>query len=218
MADNLQELEVKFWVKDLSKLRARLHSLGACLHSERIHETNLRFDTPEYSLQNSFQVLRLRRDRRVRLTYKGPSQNQGGARLRTEIEIEVSDFELTQRLLHALGYRVSSTYEKYRTTYHLRRTEIVLDELPYGDFVELEGTHPEDLHALSDQLGLAWEYRVPLSYLALFDSLRPLLNITTYNLSFETFAGIQNPLELLKLTPADQTVSETFSQGKYNES
>lgn len=203
MTSNPQELEVKFWVKDLAAVRARLQALGAHLHSERVHEINLRFDTPQSSLQNSFQVLRLRRDQRTRLTYKGPSQNQGGARLCTEIEIEVSDFDLTQKLLYALGYRVSSTYEKYRTTYHLRDIEIVLDELPYGDFVELEGAHPEDLHALSDQLGLAWESRLQLSYLALFDSLRPLLGIRSHDLSFETFAGIQNPLAPLQLTPAD---------------
>ncbi|GAB4403746.1 MAG: class IV adenylate cyclase [Anaerolineales bacterium] len=203
MARNSQELEVKFWVKDLAAVRARLQNLGAHLHSERVHETNLRFDTPEYNLQNNLQVLRLRRDQRIRLTYKGPSSNEGGARLRTEIEIEVNDFDQTQNLLHALGYRVSSTYEKYRSTYQLREIEIVLDELPYGDFVELEGTHPEDLHALSAQLGLAWESRLQSSYLALFDSLRPLLGISSHNLSFETFAGIHNPLAPLQLTPAD---------------
>lgn len=204
MASNQQELEVKFWVKNLNAVQNRLQTLGAHLHSARTHETNLRFDTPEHRLQNNFQVLRLRRDQHVRLTYKGPSSNQGGARLRTEIEIEVSDFESAQNLLHALGYHISSTYEKYRTTYQLRGIEIVLDELPYGDFVELEGMHPQDLHVLSDELGLAWESRLQWSYLALFDALRPLLGISGHNLSFETFAGIQNPLTSLPLTPADE--------------
>jgi len=30
-------------------------------------------------------------------------------------------------------------YEKYRTTFTIGSLEVVLDELPYGNFVEIEG-------------------------------------------------------------------------------
>ncbi|HEX7975021.1 MAG TPA: hypothetical protein VF498_11485, partial [Anaerolineales bacterium] len=63
-----QELEVKYYISDLTALERRLLSLGASLVQPRVRETNLRFDTPQGSLAQGFQVLRLRQDTEARLT------------------------------------------------------------------------------------------------------------------------------------------------------
>ena len=127
----------------------------------RVHEVNLRFDTPDQSLSCTGKVLRLRQDTRARVTYKGEGNVEGGARLRQELEFTVSDFDTAKALFEALGYQVYTMYEKYRTTYKLGNVEVVVDELPTGDFLEIEGPDSESIRGVADQLELDWESAHP---------------------------------------------------------
>jgi adenylate cyclase class 2 len=174
-----QEVEAKFPVRSLETVRKRLEQAGAVLEAPRVHEVNLRFDTPEGTLTRERRVLRLRRDSRAVLTYKGAAQPGQEVSVRQEIEVEVSDFEAARRLLEALGYRVSTMYEKYRTTYRLMDAHVVLDEMPFGNFVEIEGENAEKIHAIASVLGLRWEARVAESYLGLFERVRHIVLIST---------------------------------------
>ncbi len=63
-------------------------------------------------------------------------------------------------------------YEKYRTTYELDDALIMLDELPYGSFLEIEGETVEQIRDIAATLHLNWEAAIPSSYTALFESLR----------------------------------------------
>jgi adenylate cyclase class 2 len=199
-----QELEVKFYISNLPGLQQEMERLGARLVQERVHEVNLRFDTPAGDLKRNFQVLRLRRDRISRLTYKGPSQTQEGVRVRQEIEITVSDFDAARAFLEALGYRVAMMYEKYRATYELERVEVSLDELPYGNFAELEGPDPARIQEVNHILGLDWNARAPDSYTALFDHLCSVRGFNFSDLSFENFKEIEVLPEELGVFPADR--------------
>lgn len=185
-----QELEVKFCLSSLKNLEDHLISLGAALVQARVHEVNLRFDTPENKLTNSYRVLRLRQDAQAHVTYKGPGLLQDGVRLRQELEFTVSDFATAQALLEALGYGVVVMYEKYRTTYDLGVVHVTLDEMPYGYFAEIEGPTPASIRAAAAQLGLDWEKRINDSYLVLFQNARQALGFTFRDLSFTNFKGI----------------------------
>ncbi len=198
-----QELEVKYLLADLAALEKRLQALGARQVAARTHEINLRFDTADGALNKGLQVLRLRRDQAVHLTYKGPATSQQGVRVRTEIEFTVDDFDKAQRFLEALGYQVALMYEKYRTTYTLSGVEILLDELPYGDFVEIEGSDPEAIHRTNDRLGLNWDRRAPESYIALFEAIKARLGFSFRDLSFENFSSLKIAPADLELQPAD---------------
>ena len=68
---------------------------------------------------------------------------------------------------------------------------MALDELPDGDFVEIEGPDVAMLRAASQRLGLKWEAAVPESYVALFDRLRMVQGLTFRDLAFENFQGEQ---------------------------
>lgn len=50
MAGSDQEIEAKFLLHDPSRLAARLETLGAPVTAVRVHEVNLRFDTPDGAL------------------------------------------------------------------------------------------------------------------------------------------------------------------------
>jgi len=196
MSHTGSELEVKFYLSKRKALETRLKSIGQ-VSAPRVHEINLRFDTPDLSLSASGRLLRLRRDNRVRVTYKGEGRVEGGARLRQELEFSVSDFDTAKALFEALGYQVYTMYEKYRTTYQLGNVEVALDEMPTGDFLEIEGPDGASIHHAAQQLGLNWEARVLDSYTMLFEHLRRRLGFDFRDLSFENFKGMQiNPDDL----------------------
>ena len=198
-----QELEVKFYVENLAKIQARAEALGSILVQARILETNLRFDTSAGDLSQAFQVLRLRQDFSARLTFKGPAVSYEGARLRQEIEFMVSDFQAAKDFLEALGYQVTMVYEKYRAVYDLEKVHITLDEMPYGNFVELEGEDPTGLKNVCKKIGLDWDAQVALSYSALFDQLKQEQQYPFRDLIFENFAGIRIAPDNLHVIPAD---------------
>jgi adenylate cyclase class 2 len=204
MSDSGQETEAKFYVQDLERIRKSLESLDAHLIQPRVLEMNLRFDLPDSSLRTQGRVLRLRRDTETRLTYKGGNKNTRGVLSREEIEFIVEDFEKAKKFLEALGYQQIFYYEKYRTTYELDKTLIMLDELPYGTFVEIEGDAEETIRALSERLDLNWETTIERSYSALFEDVHKSLKLSFRDLSFEKFAGINVDATQLGVHVADE--------------
>lgn len=200
----MQETEVKFYIDDLNRLKTRLDELGAQLVQERVLEMNLRLDLPDSSLRTEGRVLRLRQDTATRLTYKGASQKDDGILSREEIEFVVEDFDKAKRLLEALGYQKLVYYEKYRTIYELKETHVMLDELPYGSFVEIEGENAESIRSAADQLHLTWGTAVGTSYLALFERVRRALNLSFQDVSFTNFANIKVDASHLGAHAADR--------------
>lgn len=203
MASKDKELEVKFYLRDLPALKAKLESEQARCVQERVHEVNLRFDTPDEELGRTFRVLRLRKDRNSRLTYKGPGRVQDGVRMREELEFTVGDFDTAKAFLEALGYQLAVMYEKYRTTYSIDDVLVTLDEMPYGNFAEIEGPDGKSIQLMANRLGLNWEERILDSYLVLFDQVRVALAFTFHDLSFANFENLDVPPDALGVKEAD---------------
>jgi adenylate cyclase class 2 len=203
MSVNNQEIETKFYVNDLKAVENKLIALGATCKLPRSFEYNLRFDDANGSLKRAHQVLRLRQSDSARLTFKGPGQQQNSAIVRPEIELVVNNFDTARSFLEALGYQAVVIYEKYRSMYELDHTQIALDELPYGNFVEIEVEKIETIANLAPRLGLKLEAAVPASYLRLFERLRTAKNLQVQNLAFIEFEGIETTAEDLDVTPAD---------------
>ena len=198
-----QETEAKFYVRDLGRIRSWLEEFGAHLLQERLLETNIRFDQPGAPLRAEGRVLRLRHDSVARLTYKSASKEEEGVLSREEIEFVVEDFEKAKRFLEALGYQTLVYYEKYRTTYQWNETLIMLDELPYGSFVEIEGQTIDAIRAIADRLHLKWDTAIATSYHALFDRVRKTLNLPAQDLSFAEFREINVDAVHLEVHAAD---------------
>jgi adenylate cyclase class 2 len=203
MSDSGQETEAKFYVRDLERIRSFLQRVNARLVQARVLEKNLRFDLPDGSLRAGRRVLRLRYDTEARLTYKGENKNTRGVLSRKEIEFIVGDFEKAKNFLEALGYQQIFYYEKYRTTYELDKILIMLDELPYGNFVELEGETEEMIEILSRKLDLNWDATIERSYSALFADVQKSLNLSFRDLSFDNFASIKVDATSLGVKVAD---------------
>jgi len=203
MNTNNQEIEVKFLISNLSALLKKIERLGALELRPRMLEVNLRFDTPDRKLSDRAQVLRLRQDDQAILTFKSPGEIVDGVISRTELEVVVSNFQSTRAILEALGFQVFMTYEKYRQNFQLNDLVASVDEMPYGNFIELEGSSPEHVHATADLLGLNWDQRINLSYTALLSLYNQNTGHALRDLSFEAFAGINVLPEELGLAYAD---------------
>ena len=183
------EIEAKFHLPHLIHLRKRLLDEGARLLTPRTLERNLRFDTNDGRLVQSHIVLRLRQDSRAALTYKEPQERH---EIRIEHEVEVNDFDRMREILDALGYKVIFVYEKYRETFAIESSEVVLDELPFGNFAEVEGPDIEQITSLAERLNLEWERRVALNYIGVFEDLRQRMNLPFRNATFDNFKDYED--------------------------
>jgi adenylate cyclase class 2 len=192
MNNNYTETEVKLYVPYLEAVQARLETIGAELTAPRVYERNVRYDNAERTMTPAGIVLRLRQDTRARLTYKADGTEQNGIVSRFEAEVEVSDFDTMETILGRLGYTPYMIYEKYRTTYELDGAEIVLDEMPYGNFVEIEGDEGT-IEKVINRLGLHKATRYDGSYAVLFERVRQALGLTFTDLTFANFKGVDVP-------------------------
>lgn len=135
------ETEIKIRISNREAIRRRLRKLGYRVHSRRVFESNLVFDSGDGKLRNKGELLRIRRaGQDALLTYKGPSRG-GPHKSREEIETTVSDANALEQILERFDFRPVFRYEKYRTEYSRRgsRGIITFDTTPIGDFLELEG-------------------------------------------------------------------------------
>ena len=189
------EVEVKLHVPDLDAVAERLTSVGAELTRERLYEHNIRYEDAEGSFYDDGIVLRLRQDNRVRLTYKAPTEtgtSESGIHNRFEAEVVVDNHDAIDTILKRLGYRQHMVYEKYRTTYEHLGAEVVLDEMPYGNFLEVEGDE-DTIETVLSQLNLQDAPRIPYNYGQLFSQVREQLGLAFTDLTFEKFSGIDVP-------------------------
>ena len=186
------EIEAKFQVDDLTAVRQTLLLSGAILENPRVYEKNSVYDDERQTLKNSSRLIRLRQDEKIKLTYKGapPAQIKSDVKVREEIELEVSDFAKMEQIIGRLGYRPVLIYEKYRETFQLGEVEIVLDELPFGNFVEIEGSEP-DIKEAANRIGLDWSQRININYLGLFQKVKVAYNLNFADLTFENFIDVE---------------------------
>jgi adenylate cyclase class 2 len=74
------------------------------------------------------------------LTYKRRIQSEFDVKQQIEHETEIARAEEIENIIENLGFVASLVYEKRRRTWRFRQAEIVLDELPFGLFMEIEGS------------------------------------------------------------------------------
>jgi adenylate cyclase, class 2 len=188
------EQEVKFYLAAPDEIRKHLARLGAETYQGRVLETNIRYDSPDGALTRQGKVLRLRKTSHCILTYKQPesatdSANRTPARRHLETEIILDDWAPIEHILSGLGFQPIIRYEKYREVFRLQSTLIMLDQLPFGNFVELEGQNLEELRQTAEQLGMEWNLALQTSYMGIFLMLKKAYKLNSLEATFQTFSG-----------------------------
>jgi len=134
------EVEKKYRLtrEEAGAVRRRLAEVGARAEGGAEFEENVIYTGP--GLDPRRRVLRLRRKTgRALLTFKEREPSSSAIKRQREEETEVSDAVAFAAILEVLGYRPALVYEKRRTTWRVGGVEVVLDELPFGLFLEIEG-------------------------------------------------------------------------------
>jgi len=147
------ELEKKYRIdrKQAGVLATRLEALRAQRANSEC-EVNTLYSSPGLDLEGA--VLRLRRiDKRAILTFKKRFISPSSVKRQLEEETEVEDGDAMERILDRLGFKPSLIYEKRRETWEYHSTEIAIDELPFGWFLEIEGDEA-DIVAVEQAIGM----------------------------------------------------------------
>ena len=134
------EIEKKYRLDAERKIAviAELKEIGA-EYIGRDFEENVIYTSD--TLRENGGVIRLRYvGERTLLTYKRRVQERSDVKEQIEHETGVADAESIRAILEELKILPTLVYEKYRDTWKLRSVEVVLDELPFGSFMEIEGT------------------------------------------------------------------------------
>lgn len=147
------EIEVKIACDDLDRLRRVGFELRVI--KPRHFEDNWLLDLPDQTLLRQGAALRVRSaNGKGLITYKGVVRESASSplKVREEIETEASEPERMVELFERLGFRRSFRYQKYRTAYSLtlddKEIEVVFDETPMGNFIEIEGDEASVLRVL----------------------------------------------------------------------
>ena len=168
------EIEAKIKVDSLKPIDRRLAELGAEFQC-RLHQMDCYFNDADDKLIGSGSGLRLREQcadngKKILLTYKGPKQN-AKFKTRTEIEIEVNDFDNMTGLLAALGYKKILEFEKQRRLWLLDGCQVALDKLPMlGAFIEIEGPDENAIAGVLQKLKLSHLPNIDQSYAEMMSS------------------------------------------------
>ena len=189
------EIELKFPVPDPAQLEAHLPGLGFELETPRTFEHNTLYDTPERSLRERHQLLRIRRYGELwTLTHKRQPDGADDSvyKTRIETETELEDGEALAAIFGQLGYLPAFTYEKFRTEWRYtskgKGAHLVIDETPIGNWAELEG--PTDwIDSMLIALKVDPATRITDSYGKLFLSWKERTGSPATDLTFEQIAS-----------------------------
>jgi adenylate cyclase class 2 len=133
------EIEKKYRLTepDVERLLDALEISGAEQLGEEFEENILFLGG---GLDPTRSVLRLRRVGEVALlTYKERRPSASAIKHQREDETKVDDPDAITSILEGLGFRPGLVYEKRRRTWKLLGAEVVVDQLPFGWYAEIEG-------------------------------------------------------------------------------
>lgn len=134
------EIEKKYRLTEESRDRVieSLNEFSAEFIGEDAEE-NIIYGGVILSEKNAVLRVRIIGERAI-LTYKLRLAGTRGIKRQVEEETEVADPQAIQTIVKELGFSPVLIYEKRRRTWRFRSVEIVIDELPFGLFMEIEGS------------------------------------------------------------------------------
>ena len=150
----MEEIEIKFAVKDTKAITDRLRKMGFRVAVGRHREKNYLFDDSAESLQKAGKLLRVRKTPSGQtVTFKGPISTASKLKHREEIECRIEDADVLMQILQQAGFKIRTEYSKYRTVFEKEGFNISLDETEAGNYLEVEGPSDEEITKLGEKLG-----------------------------------------------------------------
>jgi predicted adenylyl cyclase CyaB len=169
----MEEIEIKFAVKDTKSVTEKLRKLGFRIAIGRHREKNYLFDDPAGTLQKSGKLLRIRKTPSSQtITYKGPISTKSKLKRREEIECRIEQADVLMHILQEIGFGIRTEYSKYRTVFEKEGFNISLDETEAGNYLEVEGPSEEGVTKIGEKLGYSEKDFVRRTYAELIGEKR----------------------------------------------
>ncbi|MDY0131445.1 MAG: class IV adenylate cyclase [Desulforegulaceae bacterium] len=187
----LIEIEVKFYIKNYEKIIKKIKEYSD-KHNESSLEKNTLFDTKNHFLKKSNKILRLRTYLgKTILTFKQPSlETSPEFKKLEESEVFVNSFDEMKYILSNSGFIKTQIYEKQRQIFSKGELEICVDRLPFGDFIELEGTENEIKTAVQ-ALGFDWNKKILPDYISIFEKIKKENDLLFNDITFKNFKEVE---------------------------
>ena len=159
------EYEIRVLEINKEEIQAKLKQLNAILVEDVLQKRYIYDFKPV--LPNKW--IRLRTNgTKTTLTIKNvESSNIDGTK---EVEIEVSDFDITNEILGELGYIPRSIQENKRIKYDLNGVEVDIDTWPrIPTYLEIEGTNEEEVYNILELLDIPKEKATSLDVQSIYE-------------------------------------------------
>lgn len=181
MSSKNKEIEIKFKIQNPDELRKKIAIDGKLMG--KAFERTVRFDTKDKSLEKEGKFIRVRSGFSNTITFKRKIENKE-FREREELELEISDLDKMRKIIQNLGFDKELIMEKYREKWNFRNVEIVIDTLPMGTFIEIEGEE-ENIRKAAQFLGLDFKDKILETYWEIWDEFRKEKNIQSESITFD---------------------------------
>ena len=181
----MKEIELKFKIDKPDLIRKKLKKERAKFLGKTFERT-FKFDTKNNDLKEQGKFLRIRTGFKSTITFKRKIKPKDkDFKEREEIELEISDPEKMKKILENLGFTKKWIMEKYREKWVLGNAEIVIDRLPFGNFIEIEGAK-KAIQKTTKLLGLNLKDGITATYWGLWEDYRKSKGIKDGNIIFKT--------------------------------
>lgn len=145
------EKKIRLTGEQYDELPSKLEKIGAKARGSRF-ERNVLYSNEETEINGGIIRLRDNGDS-AQLTFKRSLPSENGLKTQLEFETDVGSHTETEKIIEHIGLKKRLIYEKRRAIWEFINAEVVLDELPFGFFVEIEGT-VEQISFIERALGL----------------------------------------------------------------
>ena len=198
------EFEAKFYPVDKEEYRKKLLKLGAKLKNP---ERKMIRVIADYRANPSFphmDYLRVRNEGdSVRLSYKTVAKEDGRVEDQKEIDVEVSDFEKTIKILELSGIKFNRRQETLREEWTYKGAEITIDTWPgLSPYSEVETSSEEKVKEIAEELGFDWNKKIITAAAEVYsrvyslpieETLEKITNITFENNPFKDLPKVWDP-------------------------
>lgn len=157
------EFEAKFYPVNKEEYRKKLTSIGAKLIIPERKMIRVVADKRANPMLAKSGYIRIRDEGNgvVRFSLKIIAEKGGVLSDQKEIDVEVSDFDKTKKIIEATGVVFNRRQETLREEWEYKDAQITIDSWPgLNVYSEIEANSEEKVKEISDELGFDWEKKI----------------------------------------------------------
>ncbi len=156
------EFEAKFYPVNKEDLRKKLRSIGAKLGIPERRMFRVIADRRANPYLPKHSNIRIRDEGDlIRLSLKVAADEKGRMSDQKEIDVIVSDFDKTMKILEASGIKFNRKQESLREEWNYKGVQITIDTWPGLEaFSEIEANSESSVNKIAVKLGFDWDKRI----------------------------------------------------------